>query len=113
VCGDATTVGLWSSMIRRPSGRARVCGVVEVPAQDVPLVRDLLPGVQVVAQSPQPGEALLSWLNTAPPEKVTHSYLSGHGQTIQRARNVVRTRYDLHRSAIYTQPYWATGKVGL
>ncbi|MEU7658259.1 siderophore-interacting protein [Streptomyces lincolnensis] len=91
----------------------RVCGVVEVPARDVPVVRDLLPGVQVVAQSPQPGEALLSWLDAAPPEKVTHAYLAGHGQTIQRARNVVRTRYDLHRSIIYTQPYWATGKVGL
>ncbi|NEC88441.1 siderophore-interacting protein [Streptomyces sp. SID12501] len=113
VCGDATTVGLWSSMIRWLGDRGRVRGVVEVPAQDVPLVRDLLPGVQVVAQSPQPGEALLSWLGDAPPEAVTHAYLSGHGQTIQRARNLVRTRYDLHRSAIYTQPYWATGKVGL
>ncbi|MFI9169624.1 siderophore-interacting protein [Streptomyces lincolnensis] len=113
VCGDGTTVGLWSSMIQRPGGRARVRGVVEVPAQDVPVVRDLLPGVQVVAQSPQPGEALLSWLDAAPPEKVTHAYLAGHGQTIQRARNVIRTRYDLHRSVIYTQPYWATGKVGL
>ncbi|NEA67054.1 siderophore-interacting protein [Streptomyces sp. SID12488] len=113
VCGDATTVGLWSSMIHWLGDRARVRGVVEVPARDVPLVRDLLPGVQVVAQSPQPGEALLSWLAEAPPEKVTHAYLSGHGQTIQQARNLVRTRYDLHRSAIYTQPYWATGKVGL
>jgi NADPH-dependent ferric siderophore reductase len=113
VCGDATTVGLWSSMIRWLGDRARARGVVEVPAQDVPLVRDLLPGVQVVAQSPQPGEALLSWLADAPPQQVTQAYLSGHGQTIQHARNLVRTRYDLHRSAIYTPPYCATGKVGL
>ncbi|MGA5205511.1 siderophore-interacting protein [Streptomyces variegatus] len=113
MCGDATTVGLWSSMIRWLGDRARARGVVEVPAQDVPLVRDLLPGVQVVAQSPQPGEALLSWLADAPPQQVTQAYLSGHGQTIQHARNLVRTRYDLHRSAIYTPPYCATGKVGL
>jgi NADPH-dependent ferric siderophore reductase len=113
VCGDATTVGLWSSMIRWLGDRARVWGVVEVPAQDVPLVRDLLPGVQVVAQSPQPGEALLSRLADAPPQQVTQACLSGHGQTIQHARNLVRTRYDLHRSVICTQPYWATGKVGL
>lgn len=55
----------------------------------------------------------MPWLDAAPSEKVTHAYLAGHGQTVQRARNVVRTRYDLHRSAIYTQSYWATGKVGL
>ena len=113
VCGDATTVGLWHSLIRWLGDRAVVRGVVEVPAPDVPLTRDLLPGVQVVAQSSQPGEALLSWLGDVPPEAVTQAYLSGHGQTIQRARNLIRTRYDLHRSAIYTQPYWATGKVGL
>ncbi|MGX5207216.1 siderophore-interacting protein [Streptomyces violaceus] len=113
VCGDGTTVGLWSSLIRWLGDRARVCGVVEVPAHDVPLVQALLPGVEVVAQTEQPGEAVLSWLDDAPPENVTHAYLSGHGQTIQPARNVVRSRYDLHRSIIYTQPYWATGKVGL
>jgi NADPH-dependent ferric siderophore reductase len=114
VCGDGTTVGLWNSLIRWLGDRARVCGVVEVPAPDVPLVRDLLPGVDVVAQSEQPGAVVLSWLDDAPRSgEVTHAYLSGHGQTIQRARNVVRARYDLHRSVIYTQPYWATGKVGL
>ncbi|MEU1936263.1 siderophore-interacting protein [Streptomyces coeruleorubidus] len=113
VCGDATTVGLWYSMIHWLGDRARVCGVVEVPAQDVPVVRGLLPGVQVVAQSQQPGEAVLSWLGDAPPQEVTQAYLAGHGQTVQRARNVVRTRYDLHRSVIHTQPYWATGKAGL
>jgi NADPH-dependent ferric siderophore reductase len=113
VCGDGTTVGLWNSMIRWLGDRARVCGVVEVPAQDVPLAQDLLPGVEVIAQTEQPGQAVLSWLDAAPLVEVTHAYLSGHGQTIQRARNLVRTRYDLHRSVIYTQPYWATGKVGL
>ncbi|MFF5523106.1 siderophore-interacting protein [Streptomyces coeruleorubidus] len=113
VCGDGTTVGLWHSMIRWLGDRARVCGVVEVPPWDVPLVRDLLPGVEVVAQTEQPGEAVLSWLDDAPPGEVTHAYLSGHGQTIQLARNLVRNRYGLQRSNMSTQPYWATGKVGL
>ncbi|MEV0218250.1 siderophore-interacting protein [Streptomyces sp. NPDC050704] len=113
VCGDGTTVGLWYSMIRWLGHRARVRGVVEVPPWDVPLVRDLLPGVEVLPQTEQPGETVLSWLEGAPPGEVTYAYLSGHGQTIQLARNLVRDRYGLHRSAIYTQPYWATGKVGL
>jgi NADPH-dependent ferric siderophore reductase len=51
-------------------------------------------------------------MDDAPPGEVTHAYLPGHGQTIQLARNLV-PRYGLHRSVIYTQPYWATGKVGL
>jgi NADPH-dependent ferric siderophore reductase len=113
VCGDGTTVGLWHSMIRWLGDQARVCGVVEVPLQDVSLVRYLLPGVDVVAQTEQPGETVLSWLGDAPPGEITRAYLSGHGQTIQRARDLVRDRYGLHRSVIHTQPYWATGKVGL
>ncbi|MEV2254499.1 siderophore-interacting protein [Streptomyces sp. NPDC050147] len=113
VCGDGTTVGLWNSMIRWLDSQTRVSGVVEVPAPDVPLVQGLLPGVQVVAQSGQPGDAVLSRLGDASFGEVTHAYLSGHGQTIQRARDMLRTRYGLHRSVIYTQPYWATGKVGL
>ncbi|MFE9677154.1 siderophore-interacting protein [Streptomyces sp. NPDC006259] len=113
VCGDGTTVGLWYSMIRWLGDRARVCGVVEVPSQDVPMVRDMLPGVEILAQTEQPGEAVLSWLDDAPPGEITHAFLSGHGQTIQLARTLVRNRYGLQRSDISTQPYWATGKVGL
>lgn len=113
VCGDASTVGLWHSMIHWLGANARVCGVVEVPPLDVPLVRDLVPGVEVVGQTAQPGEALLSLLDDASPGQVARAYLSGHGQTIQRARDLVRDRYGLHRSDIHTQPYWATGKVGL
>ncbi|WLW50330.1 siderophore-interacting protein [Streptomyces sp. YU58] len=113
VCGDGTTVGLWNSMIRWLGDRARVRGVVEVPPRDVPLARDLLPGVEIVPQTEQPGEAVLSWLDGAPPEEITHAYLSGHGQTIQLARGLVRDRYGLQRFDISTQPYWATGKVGL
>jgi NADPH-dependent ferric siderophore reductase len=56
---------------------------------------------------------VLSWLEDAPPGEAGHAYLSGHGQTIQRARNLVRDRYGLQRSVIHTQPYWATGKPGL
>jgi NADPH-dependent ferric siderophore reductase len=113
VCGDATTVGLWDSMIRWLDGRSQVWGVVEVPAPDVPLVRALLPGVDVVAQTGLPGQTLLARLDSRPPKAVAHAYLSGHGQTIQRARGLIRARYGLHRSGISTQPYWATGKVGL
>jgi len=113
VCGDATTVGLWHSMIRYLGEQTRVCGVIEVPPEDVSLVQDLLTGVQVIAQTAQPGQAVLSRLNDTPTGQVTRAYLSGHGQTIQKARALVRTRYGLERSAIHTQPYWATGKVGL
>jgi NADPH-dependent ferric siderophore reductase len=113
VCGDATTVGLWHSMIGWSGTGTTLFGVVEVPAQDVPLVRELLPGVDVVPQAGPPGTALVTWLNGAPPTGVTHAYLAGHGQTIQRARDLLRSRCGLQRSAISTQPYWATGKTGL
>ncbi|MFI0444548.1 siderophore-interacting protein [Actinomadura sp. 6N118] len=113
MCGDATTVGLWDSMIRWLGDGARVCGVVEVPAHDVPLVQGLLPDVEVVAQTERHGESLLTWLDGSPRQEVAHAYLAGHGQTIQQARTLLRARYGLHRSDISTQPYWATGKAGL
>jgi NADPH-dependent ferric siderophore reductase len=113
ICGDGTTVGLWDSLIRRLEGQARVRGVVEVPSPDVRMVRKLLPGIDVVAQNEHPGEVLLSRLVNAPTEPVGHAYLAGHGQTIQRARTIVRSQYGLPRSGISTQPYWATGRTGL
>jgi hypothetical protein len=99
-------------LIRRLGARTRVSGVVEMPAPDVPLVRACCRVWRSFAQIGQPGDAVPSRPGDAPLGKVTHAYLSGRGQTIQRARDVIRTRYDPHRSVICTQPYWATGKVG-
>ncbi len=61
--GDATTVGLWSALIGWLPPDARVSGAVEVPADDVELVAALLHGIDVLAETYQPGIALLGWLD--------------------------------------------------
>lgn len=114
-CGDATTVGLWWSLLRWLPADARVGGVVEVPAEDVGLVGELLPDLDVLACESEPGIAVRRWLaartaaGSAPPD---HAYLSGHAQTLQWVREVLRDQ-GMDRRAIRTQPYWATGKTGL
>jgi NADPH-dependent ferric siderophore reductase len=115
VFGDSTTVGLWDSLIRWLPPAANVTGAVEVLPSDVALVKELLPGIDVLT-SEVPGEALVGWLDQADlagARRPDHVYLSGHGQTIQRLRHTLRTRDGVPRRAIHTQPYWATGKRGL
>lgn len=115
MCGDATTIGLWWSMLRWLPPDARMSGAVEVPGEDVELVRSLLPGLDVVAGEPEPGLALRRWAagrvaSGAPLPDV--AYLSGHAQTLQWIRELLRDQ-GMDRRAIRTQPYWATGKTGL
>jgi NADPH-dependent ferric siderophore reductase len=115
VCGDSTTVGLWWSMLRWLPSKARVTGAVEVPAEDVGLVGELLPGLDVVAGESEPGTALRRWAagQVAAGAPVPDSaYLSGHAQTLRWIRDLLRDQ-GMDRRAIRTQPYWATGKTGL
>ncbi|MGW0981360.1 SIP domain-containing protein [Streptomyces xiamenensis] len=41
------------------------------------------------------------------------AYLAGHGQSVQAQRDLLRTVRGLDRRTIRTQPYWATGSMGL
>lgn len=114
LCGDGTTVGLWHSFIRWLPAGARVAGAVELPAADQALGRELLPQLDVLPETGQPGAALLGWLQarSEAESQADHVYLSGHSQTIQRLRALLRER-AVPRAAIRTQPYWATGRAGL
>jgi NADPH-dependent ferric siderophore reductase len=111
--GDGTTVGLWDSLIRWLPGGARVHGAVELPAQDLELGRELLPGLDVLPQTDSPGAALLAWTDGRAGLGSEHVYLAGHGQTIQRLRSMLRGQHGIDRQAIRTHVYWATGKTGL
>lgn len=111
--GDATTVGLWNSLLAWLPPGAAVAGAVELPAADAELGRELLPGIDVLAGTAEPGAVLTRWLAERRLPRVDHTYLSGHAQTIQRLRTDLRDRHGVPRTAIRTQPYWATGKAGL
>ncbi|GAA5049433.1 NADPH-dependent ferric siderophore reductase [Thermocatellispora tengchongensis] len=120
VFGDGTTVGLWHSLIQWTG--VPVTGAVEVPEGEREPAGELLPGLEVLPERERPGEALLAWVEAGGAEAAGlggeragayRAYLSGHGQTIQRLRTLLRERHGLSRAAVSTQPYWATGKAGL
>lgn len=106
--GDSTALGLFHALA--PTA-AEATGAVEVPADTVPAARALLPGLDVLTEGAEPGEALLGWLGAldAPPPRAC---LAGHAGTLQDLRRLLRER-GLGRSAIATKAYWATGRAGL
>ncbi|OEU86926.1 hypothetical protein DB35_25400 [Streptomyces abyssalis] len=116
--GDASTLGLMAGLTERANAEgARLLVAVETEPPDCDYVRTLLPGAVVLAAGEEHGAALDEWLSGAgehvralAPQTV---YLAGHGGSIQRQRDVLRTRYGLDRRAVRTQPYWATGRTGL
>ncbi|PRZ42457.1 NADPH-dependent ferric siderophore reductase [Antricoccus suffuscus] len=115
--GDTSTLGLLVAMTRRAKQEdARFLAVAEVDPCALPYARELLPGSVVLAANSTPGAAVDDWLSTSQPklDEVAQAtvYLAGHGQSIQRQRDALRNR-GFDRKAIKTQPYWATGKVGL
>ncbi|MCK1794845.1 SIP domain-containing protein [Streptomyces sp. XM4193] len=116
--GDSTTLGLMVGLTDRARAEGRALRVaVEVEARDLAYVRALLPDAVVVEETAEPGEALDKWLVRSAPEMresvPSAVYLAGHGGSVQRQRAVLRESAGLDRRTIHTQPYWATGKVGL
>lgn len=116
--GDSTVISLAMSMSDRAAREERtLLAVLEVDADDVEAVRELVPGAVVVAAGDEPGLTLDDWLDqhrdrvTALEDPVVH--LAGHGQSIQRQRTFLRAACGLDRRQIRTQPYWATGRSGL
>ncbi|OEV06183.1 siderophore-interacting protein [Streptomyces nanshensis] len=120
VMGDASTLGLMAAMAGRAEAEgSRLLAVTEVHEPDAEYVRKLLPDAVVLLSAEEEGAALDAWLVGTPakeeirrlaPEAV---YLAGHGGSIQRQRQALRTLHGLDRRTIRTQPYWATGKTGL
>ncbi|WP_314172463.1 SIP domain-containing protein [Streptomyces winkii] len=116
--GDASTLGLMAALTERVNAEgARSLVAVEVEPPDCEYVRTLLPGAVVLPADEVHGAALDEWLRdaeerigTLAPQTV---FLAGHGGSIQRQRDALRTRHGLDRRAIRTQPYWATGRTGL
>ncbi|WP_181764910.1 SIP domain-containing protein [Streptomyces albidus (ex Kaewkla and Franco 2022)] len=116
--GDASTLGLMAALTERANAEgARLLVAVEIEPSDCDYVRTLLPDAVVLAASDEHGAALDEWLvdadgqiRTLAPQTV---HLAGHGGSIQRQRDALRTRHGLDRRAIRTQPYWATGRTGL
>ncbi len=116
--GDASTLGLMAALTECANAEgARLLVAVEIEPPDCDYVRTLLPDAVVLAASDEHGAALDEWLvdadgqiRTLAPQTV---HLAGHGGSIQRQRDALRTRHGLDRRAIRTQPYWATGRTGL
>ncbi len=116
VIGDGTVVSLAMSFGDRALAESRPFrAVLEVAEADVAAVQKLVPGAEVIAAAGAPGEATDAWLqaNASGIDPATTVYLAGHGQSIQRQRNLLKDLTDLDRKAIKTQPYWADGKTGL
>nr|WP_274381561.1 SIP domain-containing protein [Gordonia desulfuricans] len=114
VIGDATVIGLAMAFRDRigASGRG-FRAILEVPAADVAATAELVPGADVQAVGDTPGAAILTHLAAASFTDGSVFYLAGHGQSIQQQRTVLREVHSVPRKAIRTQPFWATGKVGL
>lgn len=116
--GDASTLGLMASMTDRAEAEGgRLLVAVEVDGPDQDYVRTMLPDARVLPMTGEHGDALVQWLEGAgeeirrlAPEAV---HLAGHGGSIQRLRDLLRSRHGVDRRTIRTQPYWATGKTGL
>lgn len=116
--GDATTLGLMVGLVARARAEGReALVVVEVEVPDLSYVRTLLPDAVVLAAAEEPGHALRGWLTDAAQEIAqldpSAVYLAGHGGSIQEQRALLRGVHGVDRRLIRTQPYWATGKVGL
>lgn len=118
--GDATAIGLFAALRCAGAngagatavGPAGTHGVVEVPTADVDAAADLLPGLDVIAATPRPSEALHAWLEDHDPGENDHVIIGGHANSAQELRRRLRDA-GLPRSAICVKAYWATGRAGL
>lgn len=116
--GDVTALGLMVGLTERARAEeSRALVVVEVEEADAAYVRGLLPEAVVLAAGEEPGQALRHWLTEAGRALAelspTAVYLAGHGGSVQEQRALLRGVHGLDRRLIHTQPFWATGKVGL
>ncbi|MFM9379369.1 SIP domain-containing protein [Gordonia sp. VNK21] len=114
VVGDGTVISLAMQFERRigDSGRG-FRAVLEVPEADREAVHALVRGAETVARTGTPGAGLDAYLASATFTGDEIFYLAGHGQSIQRQRDLLRSRFGIDRKAVRTQPFWADGKVGL
>lgn len=117
--GDATVISLAQCMAERAArevGRELLV-VLEVPTPDVEATRGLVPDATVLPAVEVPGAVLDAWIraNVETLRDLVDPvvYLAGHGQSIQRQRDLLRDVAGLDRKSVRTQPYWADGKVGL
>ncbi|NLU71385.1 SIP domain-containing protein [Streptomyces sp. HNM0575] len=116
--GDASTLGLMAALTEQANAEStRLLVAVETEPPDREYVTGLLPEAVVLPAAEEPGAALDEWLGEAG-ERIRSlaprvAYLAGHGGSIQRQRQALRTRHGLDRRAVRTQPYWATGRTGL
>jgi len=115
--GDATVISLALAMTERASSEGRDLTVIlEVDRADRVATTELLPKATIVNAGAEPGAALDGWLHedfVPAAESAPWYYLAGHGQSIQRQRAWLRETLDVDRRRVKTQPYWATGKIGL
>ncbi|GAA0617234.1 hypothetical protein GCM10010174_38990 [Kutzneria viridogrisea] len=109
--GDASAVGLFQSLAESVPASAEVCGVIEVPAEDLDGASLLVPGVTVVASAGRPGEALLARLREERVPVGAVAHLAGHVRTVRRARRYLRGRRGpgLPRAEVVTRAFW-TGR---
>lgn len=111
ICGDATAVGLLRRLDAQipPSG-PHPPAAVEVPAQDATAVAALLPRVEVLTATSEPGAAQHEWLARRP--AVARAALVGHAQTLQLLRRYLVSTGTPRRS-VTCKPFWSTGRTGL
>lgn len=114
VVGDSSVISLAMAFRTRIGSSGRPFrAILEVAAADTDAVTALVPGADIVAASDQSGAALYERLTASTFTGAERFYLAGHGQSIQRQRDLLRDAHGFDRKSISTQPFWATGKTGL
>jgi NADPH-dependent ferric siderophore reductase len=114
--GDATTVGLFAGLAA--AARAEVAGAVAVGAGDVPAVRTLLPGLEVLAADGDGGEAVTRWTadradrHRGSTAVEGRAYLAGDARTLAPMRARLVSAGHARRDVV-TKPYWSAGRTGL
>lgn len=114
VVGDGTVISLAMQFERQVADSGRgFRAILELPESDHAATRDLVAAAEPVATAAAPGAALDEYLTSASFTGDEIFFLAGHGQSIQRQRELLKSAHGIDRKAIRTQPFWADGKVGL
>lgn len=114
IVGDGTAISLAMQFQRRTGDTGRgFRAIIETPEADHAATKELLPGVEAVPTQGAPGQGLDDYLAAATFDGSEIFYLAGHGQSIQRQRDLLKSTFRVDRKSVRTQPFWADGKVGL
>lgn len=116
--GDETCISVFKSMkeeINRTGNN--YLGILELDETSIKIPEKLGIAVDVVQKTQNKAELAIQLLNELDAEiwdlwQYGYFYLMGNAKSIQAFRKVLKAKGILNKN-IYTQPYWAEGKIGL